>query len=258
MPALLCFLIVLIVHPPSRPFLFPPAPIALIDSKTGGIKKPAAGVLGSDNSLTGAPEKHQGEAVEQEASNFVSGIGHIALASAVGKHPQGDPHQDDDHASSLESATPDPTNIAVVASDAQNKVAGDTPATSHDKTKKPMSDAMWSKTRPIMHALADIADGWERFGNALSPTPPFPQQLPRLKLAGLVTPILLVSLVTSSAIFVKMNFFIVGFVFFGDPILSRGVHWLNHKYPRWQKLLELRKLVTNSIIYLVRLILIDQ
>lgn len=69
---------------------FPPAPLALVDSKTGGVQSPKAGVLGSHDSATGAPEKHKGEAVEQEASNFVSSIGHIALSSAAGKHDQGD------------------------------------------------------------------------------------------------------------------------------------------------------------------------
>jgi len=54
-PTIIAFLIVLIVYPPARTYCFPPAPIALIDSKTGGVKKPTAGVLGSDNSLTGAP-----------------------------------------------------------------------------------------------------------------------------------------------------------------------------------------------------------
>src|SRR3954452_19639800 len=62
-PTIVGFLMILIAYPPSRDYCFPPAPIALIDSKTGGIKRPPAGVLGSDNSLTGAPEKHQGEAV---------------------------------------------------------------------------------------------------------------------------------------------------------------------------------------------------
>jgi hypothetical protein len=47
-PIIIAFLMVLIVYPPARDYCFPPAPIALIDSKTGGIKTPAAGVLGSD------------------------------------------------------------------------------------------------------------------------------------------------------------------------------------------------------------------
>jgi hypothetical protein len=90
-PLLLSTLIVLIVYPPSREVLFPPAPVALVSAKTGGVQKPKAGVLGSIDSATGAPENHKGEAVEAEASNFVNSIASVALSSASGKHPQNDP-----------------------------------------------------------------------------------------------------------------------------------------------------------------------
>lgn len=91
MPLLSLTLITLIVYPPSRDILFPPAPVALVSASTGGVQKPKAGVLGSTDSATGAPENHKGEAVEQEASNFVNGIASVALSSASGKHPQNDP-----------------------------------------------------------------------------------------------------------------------------------------------------------------------
>lgn len=181
-PTIITFLMILIVYPPARTYCFPTAPIALIDSKTGGIKKPTAGVLGSDNSLTGAPEKHRGEAVEQEAANFVTGFTSIAISSATGKHPDGG--TDEAKSGSLESRAPDPTNFAMGAADAKDKAAGGEPNAVHDKTKEPMSAAMWSKTRPVMHAIGDISDGWERFGNALSATAPFPKEKPRIKLAA--------------------------------------------------------------------------
>src|SRR5690606_42053060 len=38
MPTIFAMLIALIVYPPSRSLLFPPAPIALVDEKTGGVK----------------------------------------------------------------------------------------------------------------------------------------------------------------------------------------------------------------------------
>jgi hypothetical protein len=41
--------------------------------------------------------------------------------------------------------------------------------------------------------------------------------------------------------FVKGTTFFMGFGFFGQPILERGLNWLNHTYPNWQKLLEIRK-----------------
>lgn len=245
-PTIVAFLMILIVYPPARNYCFPPAPIALIDSKTGGVKKPTAGVLGSDNSLTGAPEKYHGEAVEQEASNFVSGLTSIAVSSASGKHPQGDPHGGDGK-SSLEDGTPDPSNLAKDVADAKDKPTGTETSAVHDKTKEPMTAAMWSKTRPIMHILADISDGWERFGNALSPTPPFPQNAPRLKLAAVLAPVLLISVFTSSYMFMKMNGFFVGFGFFADPLIMRAASYLNRKFPHWQKLLELRNTLLRGV-----------
>lgn len=158
MPLVFTTLIVLIVYPPSRALLFPPAPLALVDSKTGGAQTPQAGVLGSHDSATGAPEKHKGEAVEQEAHNFVSGIGSIALSSAAGKHEQGDPESDP-----LNKSVPDPTNIASSAAAAKQSAQGTQSQPHHDKTKQPMEQAMWMKMRPIMHVIGEIADGWERF-----------------------------------------------------------------------------------------------
>ena len=118
-----------------------------------------SGVLGSHDSATGAPEKHKGEAVEQEAHNFVTGIGSIALSSAAGKHEPGDPESDE-----LNNTVPDPTNIAAAGAAAKATANGGKPNAAHDKTKQPMEQAMWLKMRPIMHVIGDIADGWERFG----------------------------------------------------------------------------------------------
>lgn len=141
-------MITLIAYPPSRGFLFPPAPIALVDNNTGGIQKPKAGVLGSHDSATGAPENHKGEAVEQEASNFFNGITSIVLTSATGKHPQADPNDDGNDPGDT---VPDPTSIAVGAADAKDVAAGGKPSAAHDKTKVPLESAMWTKMRPIMH-----------------------------------------------------------------------------------------------------------
>jgi hypothetical protein len=152
-------LIALIAYPPCREVLFPPAPLALVSGKTGGVQKPKAGVLGSHDSATGAPENHKGEAVEQEASNFVNGIASVALSSSTGKHPQGEP--DDDESSPADSV-PDPTSIAVSAANAKDVAAGGKPK-EHDKTKVPMETAMWTKMRPIMHGIAEVTDTWERF-----------------------------------------------------------------------------------------------
>ncbi|KAF2086697.1 hypothetical protein K490DRAFT_57606 [Saccharata proteae CBS 121410] len=243
-PLMVSTLIALIVYPPARDILFPPAPIALVDSSTGGVQKPKAGILGSHDSATGAPENHKGEAVEQEASNFVNGIASVALSSATGKHPQTDPAAED---GSAEDTAPDPTAIALGAANAKDTAAGTKPGAEHDKTKVPMETAMWTKMRPIMHGIADVTDTWERFANALSPTPPFPQDTYRLRLSSVVVPLLAVSLFVSSYMSIKGVTFGVGFGFFGDPVIQRGLELLNRRFPHWQRLLELRNTLLKGV-----------
>ncbi|CAK7200700.1 hypothetical protein SEUCBS139899_003398 [Sporothrix eucalyptigena] len=244
-PLLSATLVALIVSPKVRALMFPPAPLALVGSH-GGVQKPKSGVLGSHDSATGAPENHKGEAVEAEASNFVDGIASVALASAVGKHPQGDP-VDNEGKETAADAAPDPTMVAVRASDAQSAAAGQKPDAKHDKTKVPMETAMWTKMRPAMHGLANVADTWERFGNALSPTPPFPRHLYRVRLASIIVPLFLISLFVTSYMFMKGVTFGLGFAFFGDPVISRGLNWLNRKIPHWEKLLELRNTLLKGV-----------
>ena len=241
-PMLAITIMVLIVFPKTRHVMFPPVPLALVSSSTGGIQKPKAGVLGSTDSATGAPEKHKGEAVEQEASNFIKGITHVAIASAAGVHEQADPEPEGDI---ISAEVPDPTKMALAAADSKGSAEGGAPA-HHDKTKQPMEDAIWKQMRPIMRILNNIADMWERFGNALSPTPPFPHS-PRYRLAALVVPLLLVSLITTSYMFMKANEFIIGAAFFSDPLMQRGIKILNEKIPDWPKYLEIRNTILKGV-----------
>ncbi|CAK3823207.1 Succinate--hydroxymethylglutarate -transferase [Lecanosticta acicola] len=243
-PAFFAMIIALIVYPPCREMLFPPAPLALVDAKTGGVQKPKAGVLGSTDSATGAPEKHKGEAVEQEATNLVNSIATVALTSVSGKHPQNEPPHAEQGGPG--DSVPDPTAMAVNASQARTKVSGGKVG-AHDKTKVPMETAIWNQMRPVMHTIADISDTWERFGNALDPTPPFPRDLYRLRIAALIVPALAVSLVVTSYMLVKGITLAVGFGFFGDPVIMRGLEYLNSHFPKWQKLLELRNTVLKGV-----------
>ncbi|KAJ4291268.1 hypothetical protein N0V88_006270 [Collariella sp. IMI 366227] len=238
-PLLSAVLLALIGFPQTREILFPPAPVALVDSTTGGVQKPKAGVLGSRDSATGAPENHKGEAVEEEASNFVSGIASIALSSAAGKHPQGDPESDENSASD---AAPDPTALAKSTANAKDVASGGTKSAKHDKTKVPMETAMWTKMRPIMHTIGTVADTWERLANALSPIPLFPSEVYRLRLVAILLPILLgSSLFITPYLLLKSISFLLGFLFFGDPVLTPAFDWVNRTIPDWQKLLEPRK-----------------
>lgn len=165
MPLILSTMLVLIVFPPSRTYLFPPAPIAAISGKTGTVQVPKAGHLGSKNSLTGAAESYKGEAVEQEASNFTAGLASLAVGTATGAGAPSAQENVDEPGEEKEIADglPDPTQMASGASEAQSKAAGEK-AAKHDKTKKPVENAIWEKARPTMHIIGDIANGWERFG----------------------------------------------------------------------------------------------
>lgn len=63
-----------------------------------------------------------------------------------------------------------------------------------------------------------------------------------MRLVAILLPLLFgASVFLTPYILVKSTSFLIGFVFFGDPILSRGLDWLNRTIPDWQKLLEPRK-----------------
>lgn len=243
-PLMLLTVIALITYPPSRELLFPPAPLALVSASTGGVQKPKAGVLGSTDSATGAAENHKGEAVEAEANALVNSLANVALSSVAGKHPQGDAPEGEGTEGGPNDGVPDPTAMATTASNART-IAKD--GKKHNKAKVPMENAIWNKMRPTMHALADVSDTWERFGNALSPTPPFPHDMYRLRLAGVIIPLLAGSFYVSSYMIVKGTGFGIGVAFFGDPVISRGLTWLNTTFPRWQKLLELRNTLLKGV-----------
>lgn len=244
-PVSLITLIVLITVPESRDIMFPPAPLALVSSHTGGVQKPKAGVLGSTDSATGAPEKYKGEAVEQEASNLVSGIASVAISSAAGRHDQADP-DDEGGSKTLDGGAPDPTSMANTLANANSSASGGKTDPSHDKTKQPMEQAIWAKMRPAMHALGDIADGWERFANALSPTPPFPETT-RLEFGAIFAPIVLISLFIKAQWVVQGTTFLTGAIFFSDPLIQRGIVMLNEKIPDWPKYLEIRNTLLKGV-----------
>ena len=157
MPALFTFLLILVVFPPSRHFCFPPAPLALVDAKTGGVKQPAAGSLGSHDSLSGATEAHKGEAVENEASALTASVASIAVSAAIGaRNPVGAEEN------GAEDDLPDPTALPAHAATARSQKHGTTEGTEHDHAKKHVDEAVWAKARPVMRAISDVCDGTVR------------------------------------------------------------------------------------------------
>ncbi|KAN0060926.1 hypothetical protein ACQY0O_006660 [Thecaphora frezii] len=277
MPSLFLLTLVLFLSPRVRLLLFPPAPIAAIDAKTGKARVPKAGHLGSKHSLTGAAETYEGEAVEQEASNLIGALSSVAVSTAAGKSTAteasaledqdaaSDEDQDDD--AEVSEATkalrkvqkdqeklPDPTNVAAVSHAAQSKASGERAgiADAGDHTKKPMEEAIFSSLAPFMHILNNVADDYERLGNALSPTPPFSRWTPRYRLAAAVVPLLLASLFVTENMIYKSCSFGFGVGMFGQPIFDRiqfpaVVAWLDRNVPDWKKYLELRFMLLRGV-----------
>ncbi|GAK63103.1 uncharacterized protein PAN0_002d1305 [Moesziomyces antarcticus] len=279
-PTMLAFMIVLILSPRARLFMFPSAPLAAIDPKTGQAKVPKAGHLGSKTSLTGAAETYEGEAVEQEASNFVGALGSVALSTAAGKssndgvvaaQDEEDTDSDEDSVTGKSNAAgrkgtssapkkdpedkiPDPTNVAAVTQAAQSKAAGEKAGQPEkgDHTKKPMEEAIFASLAPFMHILNNICDDYERFCNALSPTPPFSRWMPRCRLAGAILPVLLASLYVNETMIYKGSTFGFGFALFGQPLIDRVkfpqvIAWLDRNVPDWKKYLELRFMLLRGV-----------
>jgi hypothetical protein len=67
------------------------------------------------------------------------------------------------------------------------------------------------------------------YGSALSPKPPFTSTRPRLRIASLLMIAVVVALGTPTYTFVKISTFLAGFVFFGDPVISRAAKLPNRK-----------------------------
>ncbi|KAI0801546.1 hypothetical protein C8Q74DRAFT_1191507 [Fomes fomentarius] len=267
--AIVTIILVLIFHPPSRRAMFPPAPLAAVSGTSGNLQVPRAGTLGTPDSLSGAPEAHQGEAVEQEASQFVASFAAIGAGTVMGQGGAPAPKQhgkaraDVTHGiageteievgsqtseDSTADGLSDPTDFALEAKnvkDTANSDGVEDPAA--HVAKKSIEGAVWEKMRPVMRILADIADTWERFGNILAPVAPFPKWAARIRLAGVLLPMLVASLVVPFKIVVDGTTFLIGFLFFSQPILSRVAYKLTHRFPNWRKYLELRRTLLRGV-----------
>lgn len=138
----------LIMFPPIRPILFPAAPA----SKGAESSSVQAGQTESQDSLTGAPEAHKGEAAEQEAKNIIDSVAVIAMESAAAKYGQA-VLQDDGESPTV----PEAVGVADASEDA---LLEDSP---EDKTKKPVRNKVSRGTDKAMRAISDITDIYEQF-----------------------------------------------------------------------------------------------
>lgn len=149
----------------------------------------------------------------------------LVTSTAAGKRPRADPYED--------TSVPDPTEITADVAYARDRTDGDDPTVANDRTREPVARAVWDLTRPVMHILSGLVDTWERFGNALAPVAPFPPLRPRLRLASCLVPPILVFYFASHYIILKTLGFVVGFAFFGRPVIVLGTTLLDQVHPNW-------------------------
>jgi len=169
-PLTLSMIMVLIYSKDARRILFPPVPLALVNMATGGVQKPQAGQLGTGNTLTGAPEKREYEAVEEEASNFAKNVRHL-VGRAIGMH-----QKQQNQGGSFEDKIPGPIKNAAKAV----KEAGSGPghaSSNDDQTEQPMEEILWDFVNPenieavmkaVPHVVGEVVDVWERASKYVS------------------------------------------------------------------------------------------
>ncbi|CVK99281.1 uncharacterized protein FMAN_02143 [Fusarium mangiferae] len=228
MPTLLTGLMVILLSPKIRSTLFPPCPPALVHYQGGHLIKPAAGILGTVDTATGAPESLKGETLEREASNFATGLVALSINIFVDKDPQ---HDETQRGGGKTVNLPDPRSLATRIATAKDIAAG-VEKPSWDKSKSPMQELMWSQMRPLMHWTCRFCDIWERSANLLYQTAPFTRDAAERRIIQLLLPIVILSIFTSCYMFYRVVTLGIGVGFFGSIFLRNSYGWLKHNMER--------------------------
>ncbi|CED82988.1 Protein of unknown function DUF3292 [Phaffia rhodozyma] len=224
--SLLFFVSILVLFPSARCLLFP---LPDIPSQTISTKTP---------STIFVPGMTQEEQVEAQASQFATDLEELA---EVGLKPSW--AQDEEEGGVDAEQTQE-------ATEAREERPSDDP-----KEKKPQENRIEMSTskktqkkkpiekigRPVMMICGDLADGWERWANALSPTPPFSAHEGSTRIfLTILLPLIIVATVLSDYVLSRVTSALVGICFFGQPALDQLVILLNEHLPGWQEKIELR------------------
>ena len=206
----LATLALLVLHPPARAALFPLRPLSLA---------PGVGIPGVRLTTSLDPEGlTPGQREELDASQFTQEVADLASA----------PFEADDEDPTVrevltEAATTglhgEPGEEGAVEGEPVNATAEDATA---KNAKKKKTKVLKKHGLPIQIITGELADAWERWANVLEPTtPPFEAHRPRVKVALHILPFVLAFLLLPAAFLMYTYTFLLGFLFFGDPILQR-------------------------------------
>ncbi|KAL9933993.1 hypothetical protein V8E36_007075 [Tilletia maclaganii] len=207
--------------------------------------RPASTTTSAEDDDTNTVVDHQdaaGAPATRKATTTRTGTG--ALLGSTKKDTKSAPGTLDDN------VIPDPSRIGAAAAP---KAGTNASQPAHgDQTAAPVDNAVWFKAAPVLYVLEDICDTFERFGNALSPVPPFAQNVPRLRLASVLVPLLLGTTLLNPNLVYRSTTGLLGFLFFGQPVLDRlkpepMIAWLDAHIPHWRRYLELRNTLLRGI-----------
>ncbi|KAL2837227.1 hypothetical protein BJY01DRAFT_251549 [Aspergillus pseudoustus] len=98
-----------------------------------------------------------------------------------------------------------------------------------------------------MGALSDVTDICERLSNVVSPISPLDPIVPRLRLAGILVSICLVSSFCSSYMLVKTVELLIGLGLFGEPLFTRGMAYLHLNVPKWKEYMDIERTLLLNV-----------
>jgi hypothetical protein len=117
---------------------------------TTDLENSATGEARKQDSVTGALERHKGEAAEREAHNLVNSVATIAMKSATGKYGQA--------VSEDAEKVAEPESLEDVVDTAEGLDESVT-----TETQKPMKRKVANATDEIMRTMNDLTDTYEKF-----------------------------------------------------------------------------------------------
>ncbi|GAA5892908.1 uncharacterized protein JCM6883_007510 [Sporobolomyces salmoneus] len=268
-PALMVLFATLTVYPKSRKFLFPPIPPPPGQPPSATDPTNQRG----DESMLAVvnhPIEHRSRAeqIEQQAWEFTNVVQRFGVRVVVGGKMSGKQgnaevgkkqhvDSDSDSESELDAEEVELNDVAnqeglAVAADKEKdegKMSDKQRAKAKAKEAKAKRDAMvGNMAKQTQDALGNLADLMEVFANALTPPKPYPQHHARERLAASIfLPVAVVFAVIPIQWWARLASFAFGFMFFGQPLIIRGVKLFVEKVPDWQEKLDLRNSIFSGV-----------
>lgn len=75
----------------------------------------------------------------------------------------------------------------------------------------------------------------------LSPVPPFSRRDQEIRIAGLLTPLLVGSWFLTANVIFRLATLFIGIGIFGDPMITRGLEFLDRVQPDWKQIYHINK-----------------